>query len=116
MAAYYRVNFEIATNEDLRQAFALTDSAAVPVSLTGSSLKMDIEFQSGVDVLELTIANSRIAVTNAAAGEFTIQVPASVIGTLAAGSYQHDLVLTQANGEVHRVWAGTLTLVRGVTE
>ena len=116
MAAYYRVNFEIATNEDLRQSFVLTNNAASAVNLTGAGLKMDVEFQSGVDVLELTIANGRIVIANAAAGEFQIAVPASIIGTLAPGSYQHDMVLTAANGEVHRIWTGSLTLVRGVTE
>lgn len=116
MSAIYRVNFEIANTEDLRQAFSLTDSAAAPIDLTGAQLKMAIEPLAGAGLVEASTSNGRIGLANAPAGQFELQVPASVMRTLAPGSYRHDLLLTLASGHVHRVWSGALTLARGVTQ
>jgi hypothetical protein len=116
MSAFYRINFQSANNEDLRQVFVLTDDAGAPFDLTGAALHMDIEAFNGADVLEATTANGRIALSDAPAGRFELAVPAATMRTLAPGSYQHDLLLTFADGRVHRVWTGALTLSRGVTE
>ena len=116
MSAYYRINFETANNEDLRQVFALTDDAGAPFDLTGAVLRMDIESSDGVDAVEATTTNGRIAIANAVGGQFELAVPAATMRGLAPGGYQHDLLLTFPDGRVHRVWTGTLTLSRGVTE
>jgi hypothetical protein len=116
MAALYRINFQTANNEDLRQAFVMTDSAQAPFDLTGASLRMDLDAFNGTDVLEATTSNGRIVIHNAAAGQFELAVPAATMRTVPPGSYQHDLLLTFADGRVHRVWTGTLTLSPGVTE
>ena len=116
MTALYRVNLQTANNEDLRQVFVLTDTSAQAIDLTGATLAMDIESFDGNDVLEATTANGRIVVVDAPAGRFELAVPAAAMRALPAGSYQHDLLLTLAGGRVHRVWAGSLTLARGVTE
>lgn len=115
MTAYYLMNFRSANNADLRQSFALTDSASTPVNLTGSSLKMHIEVSSNGTTLEVSTGNGRIALVNAAAGQFDIAVPAVLMHTLPEGIHQHDLLLTLPSGQVQRIWAGTLTLARGVT-
>jgi hypothetical protein len=114
MTAPYRVNIDIATNEDLRQPFALTDGVDQPIDITGATIEMEIEQIDGPDRLELTTANTRIVVLDAAAGEFEIAVPAAVIVVLTPGVYRHDLVLKQA-GRAQRIFEGTLTLSRGVT-
>lgn len=116
MTAYYRVNFEAANNADLRQGFKLTDDAGQALALAGATLRMELDNLDGADVIEVSTANSRIVVTNAAAGEFEIGVPAAVLQTVAPGIYRHDLLLTLANGRIQRIWEGTLALNRGVTE
>ena len=115
MSALYRVNFQMANNEDLRQAFAVTNSTQAPVDLTGADLRMDVETAHKTDALVLSIANGRIVVTAPASGQFQLVVPASTMSTLADGVYQHDLLLQQS-GTLRRLWTGTLNLSRGVTE
>ena len=119
MATFYRVNFLAAANEDLRQAFALTDSAGAPVSLTGGTLKMNFEAlasaSAATSIIEASTANGRIVLSNAAEGQFEIALPTAVLHAIPTGVYRHDLVLTLA-GHVQRVWEGTLTLNSGVTQ
>ena len=115
MAAHYRVDLRAANNEDLRQAFALSDQTPAPLDLTGASLRMTAELLSDWTTFEISTGNGRITLANAAAGQFEISVPAAVMRTLSPGSYRHDLLLTMASGAVHRVWSGALTLERGVT-
>jgi hypothetical protein len=118
MAAFYRVTFDTANNEDLRQAFALSDETGTPVDLTGAQLKMGIDPipASGpvTPALEASLGNGRIVLANPAAGEFAIAIPAAIMRTMSPGSYRHDLVVTLASGDVHRIWAGSLTLQQGV--
>ena len=115
MAAFYRVSFEVANNEDLRQSFALSGTDATPIDLTGASLKMDVASASGTTALEASTANGRIAILNATAGQIELRVPAGILRGLEPGAYQHDLVLALPSGAVRRVWAGSLMLIRGVT-
>jgi hypothetical protein len=120
MATFYRVNFQTAANEDLRQAFALTDTAGQPVNLTGGTLKMGLEAVAADshtivgNTLEASTANGRIVVADAALGQFEIVLPTATLRTFPTGVYRHDLVLTLA-GRVQRVWEGTLTLNSGIT-
>ena len=115
MNATYRVDFESANNEDLRQAIALTDTAAMPVDLTGASLRMDITAVDDAATIEASSANGRLVVADAPAGRFEVAVPAASMRSLPPGSYRHDLVVDFADGRVQRVWTGTLTLAAGVT-
>ena len=114
MSRYYRIDFQFANNEDLRQSFAVSDGAASPINLTGANLKMDIQSQTGSRVLEVSLANGRIAITNAAQGQFALAIPATTMRTLPAGSYRHDLLLVRG-AETKRVWEGFLTVNAGVT-
>jgi hypothetical protein len=114
MATLYRVNFQAATNEDLRQAFALTDSAGTAVNLTGASLRMALDAPDGSSPLELSTTNGRIVLADAGQGQFDLRLPTAELRTLAPGVYRHDLVLTLA-GRAQRIWDGTLTLAEGVT-
>lgn len=123
MSTLYRVNFEIADNEDLREAFVLTSSAGAPADLTGADLRMDIEAltppSAGAPdpplVLSLSLANGRIALLDATLGQFEIIVDRSTLGALAPGIYRHDLLLAHS-GRTQRIWDGTLVLSRGVSE
>jgi hypothetical protein len=122
MAAFYRVSFDTANNEDLRQSFALSDETGIPINLTGAQLNMGIDpipalgpaSGAATPALEASVGNGRIVLANPTAGQFAIAIPAAVMRTMSPGSYRHDLILTLASGEVHRVWAGSLTLQQGV--
>ncbi len=114
MSNYYRVDFNIANNEDLRQDFAVRDGAGAPIDLDGSNLKMDVEGPGGPRVIQATLANGHITVTDAAQGHFALAIPAATLRTLPEGSYRHDLLLLRG-GETKRIWEGTLTINRGVT-
>jgi hypothetical protein len=116
MTALYRINFQSANNEDLRHAFALTDSAGTAVNLTGAALRMDlVEIAGGGSAVAASTGNGRIAVVSGPGGQFEIVLPAALMRTLPAGVYRHDLLLTLAD-RIQRVWEGTLTLSQGVTQ
>ena len=115
MSFYYRVNFEIANNEDLSQAFAIADSSGAPIDLRGAILAMDVKDPAGSNVIQTSTANGRVILSDAINGMFSIMVPASVIRALKPGTYVHDLLLERA-GSITRVWSGTLSLAEGVTQ
>jgi hypothetical protein len=114
MSAYFRVDFQSANKEDLRQVFQLTDQNGAPLDIAGATLRMGIETASGRDVLKVTTSNGRIVVIDGVAGRFDLTVPAAVMRLLPEGAYRHDLVIESA-GTVRRVWTGTLTLSQGVS-
>lgn len=113
MSAYYRVDFQASNNEDLRQGFILTDNAGAPLDITGAGLRMGIETSTGLDILEASTTNGRIAIVDAPAGRFDLAIPAAIMATLREGAYRHDLLL-ESTGTIRRVWTGTLTLGQGV--
>ena len=115
MRIYYRVNFEIANNEDLSQAFAIADSLGAPIDLRGAILAMDVKYPTGSNVIQNSTANGRVILSDAINGIFSIMVPAGVIRALKPGIYVHDLLLERA-GSITRVWSGTLSLAQGVTQ
>lgn len=116
MTAYYRVNFTVANNEDLRQSFVLSDTGQVPIDLTGADLRMAVSAASGAAALAASIGNGRIVVHDAPAGRFELVLPSAALTPLQPGVYRHDLVLTNAAGHMHRIWSGGLTLEQGVTQ
>lgn len=119
MTAVYRVNFQSANNEDLRHAFALTDSVGTSVNLTGATLQMDLVALASVGAgsapVAASISNGRIALVSPTDGQFELVLPAALMRTMTPGVYRHDLLLT-LTGRVQRVWEGTLTLSQGVTQ
>lgn len=113
MTALYRVDFTASTNADLRQAFALADTAGAAIDLTGATLALAFEREPNTPVLQASIANGRILVTNAAQGCFELAIPAGLLGALAPGLYDHDLLVSRA-GRIDRIWVGTLRLTDGI--
>ena len=115
MTAFYRVDFQIANNEDLRHDFVLSDTTAAPIDLTGTGFRMDVASVSGGRILEASLDNGRILLTDAAHGRFALSVPAAVMRMLSEGAYNHDLIWTRGS-ETRRVWSGTMTVQHGVTQ
>ena len=114
MTALYRVDFSASTNADLRQGFALTDTAGAAVDLTGATLALAFEHEPNAPILHATAANGRLVVTDAAQGRFELVIAAADLAVLQPALYQHDLLLTRA-GRIDRLWTGTLRLDDGVT-
>jgi hypothetical protein len=113
---FYRVDLQVAQNEDLRQAFQLADADGRAVDLAGATLKMDVRRRAdNALAFALTLANGRLVVVDAAAGHFRLDVPVAVIAAQTPGAYLHDLVLVKG-GETTRVWHGTLHILKGVTQ
>jgi hypothetical protein len=113
MSAHYAVNFTAATNADLAQAFALTDTAGAPVSLQAATMVMAIETTPAAPPLIADTANGRIAITDSSAGTFEIRIPAAALQAMPPGVYRHDLVITRS-GRKTRIWSGHVTLEQGI--
>jgi hypothetical protein len=66
-------------------------------------------------LLELTEANGRALITDAAAGEITLQVSAADTALLTFTSAVYDLEIEFSGGVVDRVLEGTVKLSKEVT-
>ena len=110
----YRVTFDVPTNEDWVDTFELHDANGA-WDISGATFAMKVRSTPEVDpVLELTTSNGRIAIVAAASGAFKIDVPASVVGSIAPGPYVHDLVM-DLDGRKYRVMHGDVHVIKGIT-
>lgn len=89
------------------------DSAKTPINVTGYSARMQVrpEITSTVLTLELTTANSRIAL-GGVLGTVTLTVSAADTSALVPGRYVYDLELVSGAGVVSRLLMGNF-VVRG---
>lgn len=110
----YRINFEVASNEDFEFQLRLKDSAGAAINLSGSTLHMQIRDETGALVLDMTTANGRLTVVDMTGGLVRVFVPASAFSALARKVYRHDFTYTR-NGVVQRPFAGSWALTDGVT-
>lgn len=97
----------------------LRDDADAPLAMP-SDVKIQMQLRapaSSNDVaLDISLDNHRISfVGDRDAANIQIEVPASAMLNVAAGSYDHDIVVTYASGRVIRAVAGTVTVAQGVT-
>jgi len=92
------------------------DSTKTPINLTGYSARMQVRASvtSAATVIELTTANSRIAL-GGAAGTVTLTVSATDTAALPAGRYVYDLELVSAAGVVNRLIMGNFVVRAEVT-
>jgi len=114
MTALFKVDFDVANNEDFRYAFKVCDENDTPVDLTGAALEMQVETRLGENVLVLSTQNGRIVLT-ASDGRFDLVVPAADMSALAANLHQHDLLM-RLGGQTTRLWTGNFSITQGVTE
>lgn len=97
---------------------ALLDKLSAPLALpTGTLIEMHL--RSSADdinlVLGLSLANGRLNIIDLNAATIGIEVPASAMRDVAAGSYAYDITVTQPSGRVHRPIDGVATIIQGVT-
>ena len=114
MTALFKVDFEIANNEDFRYAFVISDADNTPVDLTGATFHMDVETRLGDNVLVLNAENGRIIV-DPFIGRIDLVVAAQDMAALPANFHQHDMLMRRS-GQTTRLWAGNFSIVQGVTE
>jgi len=88
----------------------------VAVNLTGYTARMQVRatLESASTLVELTTANSRIAL-GGAAGTITLTIAAADTAALTSGRGVYDLELVSGSGIVTRLLQGVATISRNVT-
>jgi len=88
----------------------------VAVNLTGYTARMQVRatLESASTLVELTTANSRIAL-GGTAGTITLTISATDTAALTAGRGVYDLELVSGSGIVTRLLQGVATISRIVT-
>jgi hypothetical protein len=88
----------------------------VAVNLTGYTARMQVRatLESASTLVELTTANSRIAL-GGAAGTISLTISATDTAALTAGRGVYDLELVSGSGIVTRLLQGVCTISRNVT-
>jgi hypothetical protein len=88
----------------------------VAVNLTGYAARMQVRatLESASTLVELTTANSRIAL-GGAAGTITLTISAADTEALTSGRGVYDLELVSGSGIVTRLLQGVATISRNVT-
>ncbi len=90
--------------------------AGVAVNLTGYTARMQVRatLESASTLVELTTANSRIAL-GGAAGTISLTISATDTAALTSGRGVYDLELVSGSGIVTRLLQGVATISRNVT-
>ena len=94
-----------------------TDAGAPALDLTDWTPRLQIRAEAGAlgVLLDCSPTNTRIAVSNAVAGEITLNIPAVDTACLLSGGV-YDLIITNGTtGEVRRLLKGNATLSPAVT-
>ncbi len=125
------VNINTYSDSDFIQSFLYKTVALAAIDIFDYPLRMMVRINpaDATTWIECSTWNSRITITDHAAGAFTLFIPIAVLSTLPFGVYNHSLIQTQASpgiiipGEVPTsvsatrkdIWRGTLTHVAGPT-
>ena len=90
--------------------------SGVAINLTGYTARMQVRstLESATSVVELTTANSRIAL-GGVAGTISLTISATDTAALTAGRGVYDLELVSGSGIVTRLLQGVCTISRNVT-
>lgn len=112
-----RYDFEIEQGARLLLPMTYKDSAGAAINITGYTGKLQIREkpESTASLLDCTTANGRFAITNAAAGQFKIDVAGTDTAALSFATAKYDLFIYDASSNAKRILYGTVTLVRTVT-
>lgn len=103
-------NFEMFQGDSKDLVVTVSDSAGLPVDLTGTTVKW--RAAPAVDSTVATISKATgtgITITGAAAGQFTVMLGPTDTQTL-DGEFYHEAQITDAAGAVSTVLSGRLTI------
>lgn len=101
-----------------RQVQWKTGTPALPVNITGCTLRMQIrgKITDASVILSLTTENGGIVITDAVNGKFSVVIEASASTAVAATSGVYDLEIVMPDTTtVYRLMEGSVTLVPEVT-
>jgi hypothetical protein len=112
------INLTIYQGSTFSQKFKWkTGNPATPVNLAGYTARMQIreKIKSPNYIINLTTENGGIVITNAANGEFSVEIPATVTASMNFKVGVYDLEFVSSGGIVERLFQGTITLSPEVT-
>lgn len=115
----YNLKITVYNNRDYEQSFTLRSPDDVLVDFTGCKLTFAIASDTKTITSHISdgSANKCVFITSpATSGQFKLVLPYSVLRTLEAGNYTHDLVLTDADGKRSGVWSGVMVVKKGVAQ
>lgn len=122
--SWFSGTMNLAKNEDWKVALTYTIDYTVsgdpvniqPLDLTGSQFLLQIRKTEEDASAIVSISNGDgIVITNAAAGEFELTITTTRAQRLHPGDYVADLLRTDSNGFVERVWEGACIVVEGTS-
>lgn len=122
--AWYSGTINIAKNEDwkvqLQYNVDYTVSGDPPniqsLDLTGSVLSLQIRKTADDKSALVTITNGDgVTLSDPIIGMFELRISRAKLKRLHAGEYVADLVRTDLNGDIERMWEGVCVVVEGVT-
>ena len=93
------------------------DSGGTPIDISGCTLRMDIReyAQDPTALIQLTIGNGRITITDAVNGAFSLDILAVDTAALHFENGVYDLEIEFPSGEVRRLIEGPVQMSFGVT-
>ena len=96
----------------------LVSGASEGIDITNADIRMQVKDDfGGATILDLTIANGRVNITDPANGTFTLNVTAVDMSAAAAGTYKYDLEI-DVNGDgtlVKRLMEGCFIIKPEIT-
>jgi hypothetical protein len=111
-----KLNLTIYQGSTWRRVVRLATPAGA-VDLSGATVRMHVRatVAATTTLLELTEANGRALITDAAAGEIVLLVSATDTAALTFTSGVYDLEIEYADGVVERILEGAMKLSKEVT-
>lgn len=106
--------FVVSTNEDWYRSYKLTNNGEAIAFDPNWKLYMQLRDEVGVLIVDASIENGRMLVTDLSVAEFRFQVKQADAAQVQPGSYTYDIILV-AGESVSRVRKGTIRVEQGVT-
>lgn len=108
-------NFEVDQGATFSFQIEYLDSNDNPITLTGSTAKMQVRDTKGGKQLVATMSTPSSSGINISGNVVTVTMPAASTNKLIFPKSAYDLVVTDTNGNKIRLLEGFLTLSRSVT-
>lgn len=110
------VNVQRTESESWVLDCTFTDEDGAALDLTGViAIRWALAHQLDDDALLEATVGDGITVTEAEAGQATINIPVADHADIAPGSYQHECRVTLSNGQVVGQFRGTFTVAASIT-
>ena len=109
-------NWEVDQNTTFSFILEYKDDSGVPISLTGSTAKMQVHDTKGGSKLAFTLSSPASGIViDGAAGKLTVTMNPTQTNKLYYPKSSYDIMLTDSNGNKTKLVEGFITLSRSVT-